>query len=66
MHTWFNVKSGKIKEGNVSTPVLYTENGQVDVQFESDSYHQLDAIVPNEQQIVVEAYCISIRRKDSI
>lgn len=35
----FNVESSKTKEGKISIPVLFKENGQVDVKFEADAYH---------------------------
>ena len=41
----FNVESSKTKEGKISIPVLFKENGQVDVKFEADAYHPGEKIV---------------------
>ena len=37
----FNVESSKTKEGKISIPVLFKENGQVDVKFEADAYMRI-------------------------
>ena len=41
----FNVESSKTREGKISIPVLFKENGQVDVKFEADAYHPGEKIV---------------------
>jgi hypothetical protein len=41
----FNVESSKSKEGKLSIPVLFKENGLVDRKFEADAYHPLEKIV---------------------
>ena len=41
----FKVESGKTTEEKISIPVLYKENGQVDVKFEADAYHPIEKIV---------------------
>lgn len=41
----FNVESSKSKEGKISIPVLFKENGLVDRKFEADAYHPSEKIV---------------------
>jgi hypothetical protein len=41
----FKVESSKTKEGKITIPVLFKENGQIDVKFEADAYHPKEKIV---------------------
>ena len=41
----FKVVSSKTKEGKITIPVLFKENGQIDVKFEADAYHPKEKIV---------------------
>jgi len=41
----FRVESDKTKEGKISIPVLFKENGQVDRKFEADAYNSEKKIV---------------------